>query len=186
VAERYEARFVVQFAGAQSATKSPSRPPSPRFADIPNTPIPPLPSRDPATSPALRSISPHSTTVSPQLPFLPPVISRDRSQSSLSRPAIDIEGTTNFLVSPVPRREPYLHPTQQDFVRPSRRTTPIRRTPTTPDIKFQPYDLTGQITPDKYVFACGSYGDVWKGSLRDGAKVSIIKTATFTYRVMTD
>lgn len=165
VGGRYENYFVFDFLGVKSIIKSPSRP------------LPPLPSRDPRTSPALRSISPRSTTVPPQLPFWPPVDTRDRSRSSLSRPAIANQATSSLLVSPVPRREPYSHQLQQDFIRRGRRPTPLRRRSATPDIKFQLHDLTGQITrDDENISEYGGYGSVWKGSLQPhGTKVCILE-----------
>ena len=152
------------------------RPPSPRFADIPTLSLPPLPPRDPLSSPVSRPISPSFSVIPPQsLSLFPPVISQDQSKSCVSQPVPEVQRPLSPSVLHVPCPESHSHLTQCDLSR-SVCITPSRYRSAISDFRLKPYDLTGQITPDTmYVFACGGFGDIWKGSWWDGVDVHKVR-----------
>jgi hypothetical protein len=156
----------------------PSNPPEswlPPFPDISAVPLHPLPSYDPSNFTALLSIS-HSTPAPLQMLALFP--SQGQSQPYVSQPyasqlALGAQQLPPPPVLHVPRQEPYSYLTGHDSIRPDHVTLSQRRSATS-NVQFQPHDFV--ITPDNMsVFACGHYGDVWKGSLRDGVKIHKVR-----------
>jgi hypothetical protein len=177
-------QFVVDRFGVKSDIKSPAlpRPPSPRFADFPTTPLPPLPFRDSRVSPGLRSVSPRSSASPSQLlPFSPSVITRGRSRSR------DTQRPSPPLVIPVPRYDSHPYSRQPDPLHSSRASASQYRPVTPRDDRYEPHDLTEQITRgDKCLSAFGGYGDICTGSWEYGTrtyKVRISEMDRF-YRFM--
>lgn len=154
-----------------------SRPVSPRdrFADIPQTSVPPLPSYKPPKSPVLRPTTPRKND-EVALASVPPVplLGLPRRRQSLSRLASPRIPDVN--PPPVPtifhqHTSPY--PKRGDLTRSGHLAFPS----TPRDAQYQPRDLTARITrEDKDYSACGGYGVVSKGSLENGAEKCMVRS----------
>lgn len=160
--------MILKFKFSQSPV---SRPVSPRFAEIPQTSVPPLPFYKPPKSPILRSTSSCRTdevTLSPIASF-PPVLSLDLSRHP-SRSATFRIPEALAPLSPVPHRNPSSHLIRGELI--------VSSYFASKSVIYQPPDLTNRITfVNKNYSASGGYGTVWKGNLQNGAEKCMVRSS---------